>query len=276
MARWEKQKKVIDETPTPITKKRLVQDLTRIGLDTGDVVVVHSSLSRIGWVVGGPVTVINALMDLVTDKGTLAMPTHTSGNSEPAHWVAPPVPEEWWPIIRNEMPSYQSSISPADSVGVISEVFRVFPGVLRSKHPQASVAAWGKHAGEVVKTHRLEMTFGEESPWDRLYNLNAKILLLGAGHDSNTALHLAEVKAALPNQPTELQGAAVFENGCRVWKSWTEIQYYFEDFTQIGRAFEDSVGYQPGKIGQAESRLVSMRAIVDFAIDWLHENRKYP
>lgn len=275
MTRWEKQKKVVDETTTPITQHRLVEDLNRIGLSTGDIVVVHSSLSRIGWMVGGAVTIINALMEVVTENGTLVMPTHTSGNSEPTHWVAPPVPEEWWPIIRTEMPAYQPSITPADSVGIIPETFRGFPNVLRSGHPQASVAAWGKHAEKVIKTHRLEMTFGVDSPWDRLYDLDANVLLIGIGHSSNTSLHLAEVKAALPYQPTELQGAAIYEKGERVWKAWTEIQYYFEDFPQIGQAFEESIEYQPIKIGQAESRLLSMRALVDFAVDWLRENRKY-
>jgi aminoglycoside 3-N-acetyltransferase len=276
MTRWEKQKKVIDETSTPITRNRVIKDLARIGLNSGDVVVVHSSLSGMGWVVGGPVTVIDALMKVVTDEGTIAMPTHTSGNSEPSHWVAPPVPEEWWPIIRSEMPAYQSAITPADTVGIIPEVFRRFPGVVRSKHPQASVAAWGKHAKNIVETHRLDIAFGEDSPWGKLYSLQAKILLIGSGHDSNTALHLAELKAAIPNHPTEVQGAAVIEDGRREWKDWTEIQYYFEDFPQIGQAFEESIGYQPDKIGQAESRLLSMRAIVNFAVDWLHTNRKYP
>jgi len=276
MAQWEKQKKIIDKTPRPITKDSLVRDLARIGLNAGDVVVVHCSLSRIGWVVGGPVTVINALMEVVTGEGTIAMPTHSSGNSEPSHWVAPPVPEEWWPIIRDELPPYQLAITPADSVGLIPEVFRGYPKVYRSMHPQASVAAWGRQAEDVVNTHRLDTTFGEETPWGKLYNLHAKILLIGASHDSNTALHLAEVKAALPNHPTELQGAALIENGRREWKTWTEIQYYFEDFKQIGQAFEESVGYQPNKIGQAESRLLSMREIVDFAVNWLHTNRKYP
>lgn len=275
MTRWEKQKKVVDGTPTPITRQRLVQDLNRIGLGNGNNVVVHSSLSRIGWVVGGPVTIINALMDVVTESGTLVMPTHTSGNSEPTHWVAPPVPESWWSIIRAEMPAYQPSVTPADSVGIMPEIFRKFPDVHRSNHPQASVAAWGRHAQEVVKTHRLEMTFGFDSPWDRLYDLDAKVLLFGVDHSSNTSLHLAEVRAALPDQPTELQGAAIYEDGERVWKSWTEIQYYFEDFLQIGQAFEKAIGYEPAKIGQAESRLLSMRAIVDFAVDWMKENRKY-
>jgi len=99
MTRWEKQKKVVDATIAPVIRQSLVQDLNQIGLGTGDVVVVHSSLSRIGWVVGGPVTVIKALMDVVTESGTLVMPTHTSGNSEPTHWAAPPVPVDWWPII---------------------------------------------------------------------------------------------------------------------------------------------------------------------------------
>ena len=98
--------------PAPSTVTSLAADLSAAGLEAGAVVLVHSSLSQIGWVAGGPVAVVQALMQVLTPKGTLMMPTHTSDNSDPANWANPPVPESWWPIIRAEMPAFD----PAESL----------------------------------------------------------------------------------------------------------------------------------------------------------------
>ncbi|MHA1909488.1 MAG: AAC(3) family N-acetyltransferase, partial [Candidatus Thorarchaeota archaeon] len=86
---WQREKKTVEATKEPITRSRLVSDLRNIGLNDGDVVIVHSSLSKIGWVVGGPVTVIEALMDGVGSEGTIVIPTHSTDNSEPSPWNYP-------------------------------------------------------------------------------------------------------------------------------------------------------------------------------------------
>ncbi len=53
----------------------LIQGFERLGLSAGDNVVVHSSLSSFGKVDGGADTVIDALEAVITDAGTLVMPT---------------------------------------------------------------------------------------------------------------------------------------------------------------------------------------------------------
>lgn len=67
-----------------------------LGLKSDDTVLVHSSLSSIGWVVGQEVTVIEALLESLP-QGTLMMPSHSAGNSDPADWENPPVPKSWIP-----------------------------------------------------------------------------------------------------------------------------------------------------------------------------------
>ncbi|HXL37529.1 MAG TPA: AAC(3) family N-acetyltransferase [Ktedonobacteraceae bacterium] len=47
---------------------------------------VHCSLSKLGWVCGGPVAVVQALMDVVTETGTLLVPTHSPNYTDPANW----------------------------------------------------------------------------------------------------------------------------------------------------------------------------------------------
>ena len=98
---------------------------------------------------------------------------------------------------------------------------------------------------------------------------------MGVHHSSNTSLHYAEAISNLPNFPKEQQGAAMYENGKRIWKSWEEIKYDSDDFEEIGLAYEKSINYKTLNIGSAESRLISSRDIIDFAVKWLRENRKY-
>lgn len=273
MAHWEKEKLVVENTPEPITKGRLVKDLERIGVQPGDTISVHSSMNKIGWVVGTQITVIEALMDAVTENGILVMQAHTTANSDPRNWNYPPVPESWWETIREEMPPFRPEISPIRNLGRIPELFRTMQDVHRSNHPHVSCTVWGKNARQIVKEHDLVDSYGDRTPWGALYRLEGKVLLLGVDYESNTALHYAESKVSTPDTPTETTGAAILENGERKWISWNQIVHNSDDFNDIGEAFERSISYETMKVGQAESRLLPMKKLIDFAIEWMQENR---
>ncbi len=90
----------------PFTRGSLREDLLDLGVEAGSTVMVHSSLSRLGWVAGGAQAVVMALMDALGPTGTLVMPTHSGHLTDPARWERPPVPAEWWPLIRGETPAY--------------------------------------------------------------------------------------------------------------------------------------------------------------------------
>lgn len=126
--------KAISVTNTPHHIPSLISDLQAAGIDSSDVLIVHSSLSSIGYVIGGPVTVIDALMKHL-HKGTLALPAFSTDLTDPALWMFPPVPADWVPIVREHMPVFDRRVTPTRGVGVIPEIFRNYPGVLRSDHP---------------------------------------------------------------------------------------------------------------------------------------------
>jgi aminoglycoside 3-N-acetyltransferase len=272
----ESEKHTVHSTLMPNTVTTLKQDFAKLGVEPGSVIIMHSAMSKLGWTVGGPVAVIEALLELLTADGTLVMPAHTSGNSDPTHWQNPPVPENWWQIIRDTMPAFRPEITPTRVMGAIAETFRTWPGTIRSQHPQGSFAAWGKQARFITAPHPLESQFGEASPLARIYELNGQILLLGVTHENNTSLHLAEHRSDFPGKRTTVTGGAMLVNGKRAWVTWEVLDYNADDFAQVGKEFEASIGYLPGKVGQATAQLVSQRAIVDYAVNWFAANRKLP
>ena len=272
----ETERSVVNFTPKPNTITSLKRDFMALGVKPGAIIIMHSSLSKIGWTVGGSLSVIRALTHTLTPEGTLMMPTFSGDNSEPSNWENPPVPKDWWETIRKEMPAFERKITPTREMGRIVENFRNWPGVLRSNHPVSSFAAWGKHAKFITENHDLTGDLGEGSPISRLYELDGQILLVGVNHENNSSIHLAEYRSDFPGKKYIRTGSALLVNNQRKWIEWDELDIDSDDFAQLGEDFESKINYKPGKIGLADSRLIPIRAIVDFGVEWLKQNRKVP
>ena len=253
----------------PVTVGSLVRDLDALGLAAGDIVLLHSSLSSLGWVSGGGVAVVTALLEVLGPGGTLVVPTHSGDLSDPAHWGNPPVPEAWWDVIRATMPAYHPDITPSRAMGSIPEIVRRWPDASRSAHPQVSFAAVGPAAKSLLAGHALAYSLGERSPLARLYDADALVLLLGVGHDRNTSLHLAEYRSAA-RQPVQ-EAAPVLVQGRREWATFADIDLDPSDFPAIGAELEAVGAVRLGPVGAATARLMRQRQAVDHATRWLQE-----
>ncbi|EZH71347.1 hypothetical protein ATO12_08130 [Aquimarina atlantica] len=254
---------------TPISKKDVLNDLKKIGITEGVNIMVHSSLSKIGWVIGGAYTVVEALVELIGEKGTLVMPAATPYCLHPTQWGDDNIPKKWSTKIAKNLPLFNIKNTPT-TMGAIPETFRNWNGSLRSNHPISSVSARGAMAKDIVEEHNLVLSESINTPYEKIYNNDFKILLLGVGFNRCTMLHFGE---SLSNNPrlTKSKYQIIEDNR----KKWVEIADMANDnstyFPQIGKEFLELKRVRVGKIGSAESMLFSTKELVDFSIQYFNQ-----
>jgi aminoglycoside 3-N-acetyltransferase len=261
--------------PPIITKSRLIEDLQALGVHAGQVVMLHASVKNIGWVVGGPETVLQALLEVLTPTGTLMMVVA---------WEDNPYELQDWPPERQqayleECPAFDPETSRADHrlLGILSEYIRTMPGAVRSEHPQDSVVAIGAQAYWLTEQHPLQYGYGPESPLGRLCKAGGQVLMLGAPLDTLTVLHYAEHISKVPNKQVVRYRMPILRDDERVWVDLEEfdtahgiVDWAGEDyFKLIGQAFLDSGQGRTGKVGAATSYLFDATALTWFGVEWL-------
>ncbi len=257
-----------------VLKDDILQAFKEVGVQKGQSIMVHTSLSKLGFVCGGAQVVIEALLESVGNDGTIMMPSQSWKNLDPecgVHWEEP---KEWWQLIRDNWPAYDKDITPTNTMGAVAEMFRKWHGALRSSHPACSVAAWGKFAEFLTCEHDLSNAFGDGSPIGKLYDLDGYVLLIGVGYDKNTSLHLADVRADYPSKHFCTDHSAVMENGKRVWKAYEVLFVDGKDFEEIGKAFEQVCSVKKVQLGNGTLTFMKQRELVDFAVSWIEQNRK--
>ncbi len=265
----------IERSSGPASAESIADDLCRLGLGEGDVVLAHSSLSALGWVAGGAQAVVEALMAAVGESGTIVMPTQSGHLTDPIRWKQPPIPAEWIERTRATLPAYDRYLTPTRSMGQVVECFRQHRATVRSPHPTVSFAANGPRAEEICGEHPLTPSFGEPSPLGRLYELDAKVLLLGVTHANDTSFHLAEHRAdwSAKSQATFTEGAPVLVDGRREWVTYDDLVADDSDFARIGDALAETDIETVGEVHCGTARLARQRALVDFAAGWMTANR---
>ena len=231
-----------------LTKEEIKEGLKGLGLKRGDRVMVHSSLSSLGWVEGGAETVIDALIETVGKEGLLMMPSFT---------------QRQYPFHRENAPSRS---------GLITETFRKRKGTFRSGHPTHAIAAFGKGAEEIVKGHRETTAFSKDSPVGRLVSQEGYILLIGVRQNNNSAIHLAEELAEVP-YIYETEAPVLDDDGNVSYVHITRAPGHSNGFLKIEPILERSGIIKETTIGEARVQLMKGRDVVNLAC---RELKRYP
>lgn len=246
---------------------QLTNDLERLGLRTGDSVLVHTSLRKIGKMQSGPDTLFKAIMRVIGQEGTLLVPTFTFTHSDPAGWHNPPISIEALELARQSIPLFNPEQSPThiEWIGYFPEYVRKQPDAFRSSHPIVSFAALGKNAEFLTRKVPFHFPLGEDSPLARLYKIDGKILLLGVSHKSNSSLHLAEIWANAPY----IHRSATLKTSPEVWSIMRGSPECSEGFVKIEPLAQQYRIVKRGVVGDASCQLMSQRQLVSLGISLL-------
>ena len=223
-----------------VTQAGIVEGLRALGVREGDVLLVHSSLSSFGHVVGGADAVIDALCEAVGPDGTVAVPTHT------------------WDRVRAHSPVFDVRATPC-CVGLIPETFRHRPDALRGLHPTHSCAAIGPMREELFKGHETQVTpCGSKSPYQRLIRCGGKIVFLGVDLRVNTSLHALEEMACVPwlFVRFEMLYTVDYEGRKTAVPSRRHSDRMRRDFEKMEPILERERVLVKGRIGEATVRVV--------------------
>ncbi|MEV6968351.1 AAC(3) family N-acetyltransferase [Hamadaea sp. NPDC051192] len=258
--------------PAPWTISQLRPHLRQLGVEAGQTVLLHSSLRAVGYVCGGATTVVQAFLDVLGGEGTLVVPAQNQDYVDPSRWPHRRISEEYWEIIRAELPGFDPALTPSVGMGVIAERVRTWPGAVRSNHPNTSFAAVGPDAHKLLDHHELTSPLGDASPLAAMESVGALVVLLGVGFDRCTTFHLAE--ARLPDLPMQSFSAPMATPEGRQRITYDAVKLNAGDFATLGADFEhDTDSVVRGRIGGAPSCLFTMESATAYAAKWFAANR---
>jgi aminoglycoside 3-N-acetyltransferase len=264
----------------PVTQSELVRDLTALGIGPG-ILMLHTRMSALGWVVGGAETVVRALLEALGPDGTLV--AYTGWDDNP--YALETWPSDWKEAYLRELPPYDPAISqPARDNGRIPERIWNWPGSARSAHPEANVTAIGRQASWLVSDQPNDFPQGPGSPLAKLVEAAGQVLMLGAPLSTITLLHHAETLADGRGKRFVTYRMPVVVDGRAEWRTYRDIDttargaFPYEDFLSedafevIGReALAGGCG-RSGLVAGAVSHLFDGRDLTRFAIQWIEEH----
>jgi aminoglycoside 3-N-acetyltransferase len=252
----------------------LTKQLTTLGLNPGDMVMVHAALRSVGPVFGGPDALIDALLAAVGPTGTLAAYLDWDAPWEDAVDADDRTLDAW----RDEVvPFDPARTRAARENGAFAEMLRTTPGALRSANPGASMAALGARAGWLTADHAQDFGYGPGTPLSRLVEAGGKVLMLGAPLDTMTLLHHAEHLADIPDKRMIRKEVPLLVNGRTEWRWIAEYDTSEPVSERLPETFIDEIvtAYEAagrgtrGPVGHASCLLVEAADMLPFALAWI-------
>jgi aminoglycoside 3-N-acetyltransferase len=256
----------------PYTQGQLMDNLQALGIVEGQVLMLHGSVRAVGPVMGGPNTILQALLEVLGDSGTLMMYV---GWEDIPDFVLD-LPEDLRQLYYAEFPAFDPATSRAvRDNSILAEFLRTWPGAYRSENPEASIVAVGAQAEAITRDHPLDYGYGPGSPLGKLIDFDGAVLMLGAPLDTITLLHYAENRALMANKNIVRYQCPILQDGLKVW---VDIEDYDTGTPHASYSFEQiALHYltldraREGIIGSADSYLFNARDLTDFAITWLEQ-----
>lgn len=238
------------------TLATLKSDLSAMGIPSDGTLLVHSSMKAIGAVDGGADSVLDAFSEYMAN-GLLVLPTHT------------------WDHVNAGNPLY-SVTETASCVGILTELFRKRPGVIRSHHPTHSVAALGRDAVAFTAGDAyLQTPCNRYGPWGRLLDRRATLLFIGVDLTKNTYMHGVEEWLNIPDNLHDTAEMLFSQDEKGTVTPIPQFRHKgtrSEVFNKMDPVFLKNDAMRMGRFGDAEVRICDVVRLTEILMVMLQRN----
>lgn len=244
------------------TKSDLTNQLIQMQIEPMDTVAIHTSMKAIGNVDGGVETLLDTFIDYLID-GLFIVPTHT------------------WENVTEDSPLYDVTAT-KPCIGIVPAIAAFDSRGIRSLNPTHSIAAFGKRAkAYIARELEFDSPTHPQGCWGKLYDENAKILLIGVGQDRNTFLHAVDEIGNIPERLTEklipykvkLRDGSIINRPMR-----RHYNPHSTDVSQFFTKFDEPFAYHNavkiGQFGDAKVQICDAKKCADIFLKILSQSDK--
>jgi aminoglycoside 3-N-acetyltransferase len=240
-----------------------------LGLGARDTVLVHSGFRRTSGFTGTPADVIDCLLQIVGPDGHLLMMSMPYRGSSQSY--------------AESNPLFDVRRTPS-AMGLISEVFRRRPDVVRSLNPLHPIIACGPMAAWLTLDHeKTAYSCGKGTPFERFLNMDGKFLFFDAPYASLTFMHYVEdyFRERVPLAVYDPAPATLRVKDCSS-AEFTVQQFFFSEeararrnFGVVEEALRNQAAIRSARIGNTRLLLVGARQVFDCAARLVEQGRGF-
>ncbi|MEN8157830.1 MAG: AAC(3) family N-acetyltransferase [Bacteroidota bacterium] len=243
-----------------ISKDRLVADLKKLGVKKGDSLNLKISLKSIGFVEGGPDAVIQAILDVVGEEGTIVGESFVNSHH----------------LSKLKKQTILSEPDTSSYAGAIANAMIKFPGAIRSTHPIHRFSAIGARAKELMDNHTPDSyaynvlkVLAETGGKNLKIGADGKVVGVGTTH---VAIGMLQLVQDYPNEGIHYKN----DQGethlfVRNWAGGCEKG--FSNFVPLYK--KNNAFINEGLVGNAETTLSDMKKTLDIELETLRVNPGY-
>lgn len=232
-----------------LTFEQLVDGFRSLGVEQGDILLVHSSYKSFGEVDGGPQTVIRALEAALGPDGTLIMPTFNFDFNKGMPWDVRMTPSK---------------------MGILTELVRLDPRAKRVFHPFYSFAIVGKHA-EMLGNLRYKSSYERNSVFGKLRDLDGKIMVIGLSYTNSMTFfhHIEQMEGVDYRFLKQFTGEVTDETGNTYTDTFEMLvrdidKGVITEVNPMGALMEQAGVIKSAKIGEADVKLMKANEVYEF------------
>ena len=234
-----------------LTKRQLTDSFRALGVEKGDTLLVHSSYKSFGGVEGGPQAVIDALLEVLGEEGTLLMPTFNFDFCKGADWDVRETPSQ---------------------MGYMTNLARLDPRARRVFHPIYSFAVIGKYAEDFGEIND-KSSYGANSAFAKLRELEGKIMVIGLSYNDSMTFfhHIEEMEGVDYRYLKDFTGNITDWDGNTVTDTYQMLVRNLEMGIEtmvdpMGALLEEAEIIKSRKIGEADVKLMKANEVYDFTV----------